>query len=390
MQIMQNSLLFDGIAIQGTLKTPFHGGSEYAKYILREALIAGYTFDVVFRNDLIIDDEIISLLSTYSKCKIYYVNRLKDVSELIRRNNYKVFYSALPYKYGNVNFYDAVFIQVIHGLRKIELPWDFYKYKYKKNLMKILARIVSSNIFIQNILKKKHLRKINAIIQKPNSIIYTVSSHSKHSLLYFFPGLEYQNIKVFYSPFGSSVNKFKGNSLIEGDYYLMVNANRFEKNIYRAIKSFDKLISDGHLKDKKIVITGCNNLGFFKEIRNFEKFNLFPYVSTDEIESLYSNAFAFVYPSLNEGFGYPPLKAMGYGVPVIASCATSIPEVCSNAALYFNPLSMDELTNRILQIEYDKTIRSFLIDKGLIRFQELIDKQKTELPIMLRQIFGNV
>ncbi len=73
---MDNSLLFDGIAIQGTLKTPFHGGSEYAKYILREALIAGYTFDVVFRNDLIIDDEIISFLSTYSKCKIYYVNRL--------------------------------------------------------------------------------------------------------------------------------------------------------------------------------------------------------------------------------------------------------------------------------------------------------------------------
>ncbi len=153
---------------------------------------------------------------------------------------------------------------------------------------------------------------------------------------------------------------------------------------------FDKLISEGHLKDKKVVITGCNGLSFWKEIRNFEKFILLPYVSTEEIESLYSNAFAFVYPSLNEGFGYPPLKAMGYGVPVIASCATSIPEVCSNAALYFNPLSMDELANRILQIEYDKAIRSFLIDRGLLRFQELADKQKRELPIMLGQIFGNV
>ncbi len=89
---MQNSLLFDGIAIQGTLKTPFHGGSEYAKYILREALIAGYTFDLVFRSDLIIDDEVKLLLSDYSKCKIYYVNSRKEISELVRRNNYKVFY----------------------------------------------------------------------------------------------------------------------------------------------------------------------------------------------------------------------------------------------------------------------------------------------------------
>ena len=125
------------------------------------------------------------------------------------------------------------------------------------------------------------------------------------------------------------------------------------------------------------------------KIVNTQKFKLLPYVSSDEIESLYMNAYAFVYPSLNEGFGYPPLKAMGYGVPVIASSAASIPEICSNAALFFNPLSMDELSNRILQIEYSSSIRHDLIEKGYNRFNELLIKQKNELPIMLNEIFGN-
>ena len=54
---------------------------------------------------------------------------------------------------------------------------------------------------------------------------------------------------------------------------------------------------------------------------------------------------------MNEGFGYPPLEAMKYGVPVITSSFASIPEVCSDAVLYTNPYSVEEIGIRILQLE---------------------------------------
>jgi len=110
-------------------------------------------------------------------------------------------------------------------------------------------------------------------------------------------------------------------------------------------------------------------------------------VSTDELEQLYEQAFCFVYPSLNEGFGYPPLKAMGYGTPVIASSATSIPEVCDDAACYFSPTNMDDMAARILRVSYDGDYRSMLIERGLRRVEDLQSMQVQELDIILRMIF---
>lgn len=388
---MLNKVLFDGIATQGTSKNPFHGAGDYAKYVLREALQNGYSFDIVLKNDLITDKNILKLIKQFHMCEVFYVDTINEVYELIKKGNYHTFYTPLPFNYKYFNLSNTKFIQVIHGLRSIELPWDYYRYKYYSNpFIKVIARIISSSKYLQNIIKKKHYKVTQSMIEKNNSVIYTVSTHSKHSLMSFYPNINHKDIKVFYSPFENINNNKKYAPIINGDYYLMVNANRFEKNIYRSIKSLDNLIEIGHLKNKTIVITGCNNLSFFKKIKHIDNFKLLPYVSNDEIESLYSNAFAFIYPSLNEGFGYPPLKAMGYGVPVIASCATSIPEICLDAALYFNPLSIDELSNRILQIEYNESIRLNLIESGYKRFDTLIKKQKQELPKMLKEIFGNV
>ncbi len=68
-----------------------------------------------------------------------------------------------------------------------------------------------------------------------------------------------------------------------------------------------------------------------------------------EIAALYSRATAFVFPSLYEGFGVPPLEAMLFGCPVIATTADAVRETCGDAAAYFDPLNVEELRQRMLE-----------------------------------------
>jgi glycosyltransferase involved in cell wall biosynthesis len=128
-------------------------------------------------------------------------------------------------------------------------------------------------------------------------------------------------------------------------------------------------------------------LPFFKEVKNIDKFEIHPYVPEEKLEELFANAFAFVYPSLNEGFGYPPLQAMEHGVPVLASSATSIPEVCGDAALYFNPQSIDDLSNRILQIAGNARLYEKLAENGRRRVEELRAIQERKMPEMIHFLF---
>ena len=86
------------------------------------------------------------------------------------------------------------------------------------------------------------------------------------------------------------------------------------------------------------------------------------HVSREELAELYRTASALVFPSLYEGFGQPPLEAMASGTPVAVSRAGSLPEVCGEAAVYFDPLSVEEIAEAILTV-LDRPQR--LVERGL-------------------------
>jgi glycosyltransferase involved in cell wall biosynthesis len=96
--------------------------------------------------------------------------------------------------------------------------------------------------------------------------------------------------------------------------------------------------------------------------KNIEHFGL---VSDAHLAKLYRSCVAFVYPSFYEGFGLPPLEAMACRAPVIASNASSIPEVVGGAGLLFNPNSIQDLTDRLLFLIENPSEREILIAKGL-------------------------
>jgi len=81
----------------------------------------------------------------------------------------------------------------------------------------------------------------------------------------------------------------------------------------------------------------------------------------------YNAADAFVYPSLYEGFGLPPLEALACGVPTLVSSATSLPEVVGDAALMVDPLDVDALAEGLLRVTTDDALRAKLAAAGPAR-----------------------
>jgi glycosyltransferase involved in cell wall biosynthesis len=88
------------------------------------------------------------------------------------------------------------------------------------------------------------------------------------------------------------------------------------------------------------------------------------FTSEGQLRWLYENTAAYVFPSLSEGFGLPGLEAMIHGAPVVSSNATCLPEIYNDAALYFDPLDVQDMANKIGEVLGDKDLRQTLITLG--------------------------
>ena len=212
----------------------------------------------------------------------------------------------------------------------------------------------------------------------------TVSEHSRASIKSLFPELLDLEIPVFYSPMTAyEPEGFLPPGVAAKEYFLLTSGARWEKNNLRAAMAFDELVSmyqsQGKPFDFKMVITGAANpKAYLRHLKHKDRFVLLGYVENKELEFLHKNAYAFVFPSLNEGFGYPPVQSMRYGVPVAASGTTSIPEVCGDAVLYFDPYSVSEIKNRLVQL-LDSKIYDEYAARAPKRYVEVHTRQIADL-----------
>jgi glycosyltransferase involved in cell wall biosynthesis len=108
-------------------------------------------------------------------------------------------------------------------------------------------------------------------------------------------------------------------------------------------------------------------------------------VDEPELEQWYRHAAVFLFPSRTEGFGFPPLEAMLRGVPVIAACAASLPEVLGDAALFHDVDDVETLRSHIERLAGDDALRSALISRGHHRAAGYRwDKASAEIALVLR------
>ena len=149
-----------------------------------------------------------------------------------------------------------------------------------------------------------------------------------------------------------------------GGYLLAVASANPTKNLPALVEAFAALPADAGLR---LVIAGGSNAAVFgRTARAADDARVVRAgaVSDAELKALYAHALAFVFPSLYEGFGLPPLEAMSCGCPVLASDAASIPEVCGDAALYFAPRDLPAMTAAMRRIAADAPLRDALRERG--------------------------
>lgn len=209
--------------------------------------------------------------------------------------------------------------------------------------------------------------------------IIAVSNYTKKDILKYFK-VKPEKIEVVYegaparrdSP-SDTVLVSEGLSLPK-PYILYVGNAYPHKNLERLILSFKKLIEDKQI-DCQLVLVGELDY-FYQRLREMSsvvpsgKIIFTDFVSDKELTSLYQNASLYVFPSLGEGFGLPPLEAMAFGLPVVCSRATCLPEVLGQAVVYFDPENIEEMAEKIKQVLKDKQLQEKLIVQGFKRIQK--------------------
>ena len=138
-----------------------------------------------------------------------------------------------------------------------------------------------------------------------------------------------------------------------GRYFLAVGSGNPTKNFVRLAEAFAGL-PDPNMR--LVVVGGANPAVFAKtteSVKDDPRILSAGRLSDKELKTLYSGARAYVFPSTYEGFGLPPVEAIHCGTPVIAARAASIPEVCGDAAGYFDPASLDEIRESLRRAWYD-------------------------------------
>lgn len=157
-------------------------------------------------------------------------------------------------------------------------------------------------------------------------------------------------------------------------YFLSISTLEPRKNIDTIINSFADLVSQEKLDDLNLVLVGTKGWDFDKI---FEASKLSPlikeriiftgYVPDEDLAALYSGAIGFVYMSICEGFGLPPLEAMQCGTPVICSNTTSLPEVVGNAGILVAPMDRNAICQAMLRLYKSFPFREELKKKSLLR-----------------------
>jgi glycosyltransferase involved in cell wall biosynthesis len=109
--------------------------------------------------------------------------------------------------------------------------------------------------------------------------------------------------------------------------------------------------------------------------------------TTENIAMIYQMAVALIYPSLYEGFGIPLLEGMWSRVPVITSLASCMPEIAGDAALYINPLNVEELAEAMKKIYFNEELRHTLMKEGLWQAQKFTLEKCTR---SLMEVYKNV
>ncbi len=209
---------------------------------------------------------------------------------------------------------------------------------------------------------------------KTSDAVVTVSDFSKKEIAGCY---KISEDRIFVVHLGSHLsvgpNKCELPENVSRPYILFVGAIQPRKNLKNVLTAFKEIVLKEY-PDVRFVIAGPDGWlysSFKEEVLNDtilkDKVLFLGYVDKKTLESLYANASLFVYAPFYEGFGLPLLEAMSYGLPVVTSNVTSLPEVAGDGALLVSPESVSEIGNAVLKLLSDPGYRNDMAERALNR-----------------------
>ncbi len=253
------------------------------------------------------------------------------------------------------------FITTIHDLSFLNYPRSFsfsYRFYYKLVTERVL-KLSDAIITVSNFEKNELIKQYPIIKNK----IYTIYSGINE---------EFLNCNIDYE---------------KDDYILYVGNLSERKNFHGLVKAFSMVYKE---IGKKLIVIGTKprimklNTAVKAILTNIpDRYIEFKGQVNDvgTLKRYYRKASAFVFPSFYESFGFPALEAMACGAPVIASNSSAMPEICGNAALYINPLNVDDICDKITHLNNNTDLRNNIIKKGkarsnLFSWNKTVDEHK--------------
>jgi len=203
-------------------------------------------------------------------------------------------------------------------------------------------------------------------VARSSQHIIADSQFTKDELLAY-TGIDDQKVSVVYLAAESSATDPEPYEQPFKQFILYVGQQSDYKNIRRLAHAHQRLIK--RYPDLGLVLVGSknakalNNEQFFAE-KGYKNIVFTGFLPDTQLEWLYSNTAAYVFPSLMEGFGLPGLEAMNHGAAVISSNATCLPEIYGDAAHYFDPYDTTDIARAIDEVIDNKKLRKDLIKKG--------------------------
>lgn len=244
---------------------------------------------------------------------------------------------------------DGKVMSVVHDLTYIRFP-ETMKASNLTHLQRGMKYSLerSDRVIAVSEFTKRELHELLGVPKEKISVVYNAPSLASDS-----------------ADYGEICKKFG----IRGEYILFVGTIEPRKNISRLLQAFEMLKGEHKLPHQLVLAggKGWQDEQIFQTLQNTrfaDDIVRTGYVSAEEKNALYQNASVFVFPSVYEGFGIPPLEAMTWGCPVVCANAASLPEVVGDAAELVDPMDESSIADGILRVLTDHEYAQQLIEKG--------------------------
>lgn len=354
--VFENIFRMKKIAFIGdALDVQYAGIHVYTKEVIRHLVQLDKSNEYfVVRPKAVGDIEGVTELVVPIKERIPMHQRIRlftTIPQLMRKHNIDVVIE--PAHFGPFNLPKSIKrITVIHDLTPILFP-EYHG----------AASHYAHRLFLPSILKNADK-------------IVTNSEYTKRDLAKYYPVSEHKTAVLHLGKAAHFVPTIRKNVLekygIRSSYFLYVGTLEVRKNLGVLVKAFE-LFKDKHKGDHQLVLAGKKGWKIEELLAAIENspykkdILLTGFIDLEDLPVLYSMATLFVYPSLYEGFGLPILEAMACGSVVVASSASSLPEVGGDAALYFEPTDANALCRQMLRLLNNEVLYQQLKERSLVQ-----------------------